>query len=121
MFFLKTILLFLQDEQYRDLLITTAIILLIGTVSYHYLEGWRYVDSLYFSMVTLTTIGYGDFTPQTDEGKIFTVLYIIVGIGVILSFINTIQQHYAKMKYNEKKHFLTSRKAENSNHKKREN
>ena len=121
MFFIKTIFLFLQDEEYRDLLITTAIILLIGTLAYHYLEGWGYIDSLYFSMVTLTTIGYGDFTPQTDEGKLFTVFYIIVGIGVILSFINTIQHHYAKMKYDNKRDFVTSRKAENSHHKKREN
>ena len=103
MFFIKTIISFLQDEEYRDLLITTAIILLIGTLSYHYIEGWSYVDSLDFAMVTLTTIGYGDFTPQTDTGKIFTVFYIIAGIGMILGFINTVQNHYLKMKQKDKK------------------
>jgi voltage-gated potassium channel Kch len=121
MFFIKTIISFLQDEEYRDLLVTTSVILIIGTISYHYIEGWSYIDSLYFSVVTLTTIGYGDFTPQTDTGKIFTVFYIIVGIGVILSFINTIQHHYIKMRYRDKKDFITSRKTETSNYKKREN
>lgn len=112
MFFFRTIVSFLQDDEYRDLLITTFMILLMGTLTYHYLEGWGIIDSLYFSVVTLTTIGYGDFTPKTDAGKLFTVLYIIVGIGMILSFINTIQHHYTYMKYREKKEIL---KAKNLN------
>ncbi len=110
MFFIRTIISFLQDEEYRDLLYTTFIIITIGTVAYHYLEGWSIIDSLYFSVVTLTTIGYGDFTPQTDSGKIFTILYIIAGIGMILSFINTVQHHYANMRHKEKKQILEKAK-----------
>ncbi|KIX21445.1 hypothetical protein SY27_06965 [Flavobacterium sp. 316] len=106
MFFFRTLISFLQDDEYRDLLITTAIILLVGTLAYHYLEGWSVIDSFYFSVVTLTTIGYGDFAPQTDAGKLFTVLYIVIGIGMILSFINTIQHHYTYMRYREKKDIL---------------
>lgn len=106
MFFFRTLISFLQDDEYRDLLITTAIILLVGTLAYHYLEGWSVIDSFYFSVVTLTTIGYGDFAPQTDAGKLFTVLYIVIGIGMILSFINTIQHHYTYMRYREKKRYL---------------
>lgn len=106
MFFFRTITSFFQDEEYRDLLITTIIILAIGTFVYHHLEGWNYLDSLYFSVVTLTTIGYGDFHPVTDEGKLFTIIYIVVGIGMILGFINTIQHHYAQMKYKERKEIM---------------
>lgn len=102
MFFLRTLISFIKDDEYRDLLYTTFIIITIGTIAYHYLEGWSVIDSLYFSVVTLTTIGYGDFTPQTDAGKIFTILYIIAGIGIILSFINTLQHHYASMRHKEK-------------------
>lgn len=68
---------------------------------YHFLEGWSYVDSLYFSVITLTTIGYGDFSPQTDAGKLFTIFYIIIGLGMILSFINTVYEHYANAKKKE--------------------
>ena len=103
MHFLKTILTFLRNREYRDLLYTTAIILTIGTFSYHHIEGWGYIDSLYFSVVTLTTIGFGDFTPQTDLGKIFTIIYIIMGIGVILTFINTLQHHYTQSQQKRKK------------------
>lgn len=98
MIFTKTLLSFLKDKQYRDLLITTLVILGIGTVVYHYIEGWSWIDSIYFSIITLTTIGYGDFSPQTDTGKIFTIFYIVLGIGIILSFINTVYSHYQETK-----------------------
>jgi voltage-gated potassium channel len=44
----------------------------------------------YFSVVTLARVGYGDFTPKTAEGKVFTIFYIIFGIGAFLAFVNTI-------------------------------
>lgn len=85
---------FLRDEEYRQLLMTTFAIIGLGTVVYRNLEGWSWIDSLYFSVVTLTTVGYGDFSPTTDAGKLFTIFYILVGIGIILSFIDTLHHHY---------------------------
>ena len=58
----------------------------IGAVFYHLVEGLNYVDAIYFTACTLTTVGYGDFTPQTDAGKIFTAAYTFVGIGIFLGF-----------------------------------
>lgn len=98
MIFIKTVVSFLKDKEYRDLLFTTMIILGIGSVVYHYLEGWEWIDCLYFSVITLTTIGYGDFSPQTVPGKLFTIFYILIGLGMILSFIHTVYQHYNKVK-----------------------
>lgn len=71
MYLLEIVLSFLQDREYRQLLIITTLIIGIGTVSYHFLEGWSWIDSLYFSVITLTTIGYGDYSPTTDTGKLF--------------------------------------------------
>lgn len=104
MHFFGTILSFLKNKEYRELLYTTAVILAIGTVGYHFIEGWRYLDALYFSIVTLTTIGLGDMAPVTDTGKIFTILYIIMGVGVILHFINTLQNHYKNTRRSSKKY-----------------
>lgn len=103
MIFFHTILTFLRDKDYRNLLLTTLLILGIGAVVYHYLEGWNWLDSFYFSVITLTTIGYGDFSPQTDAGKIFTLFYILIGVGIILSFINTIFAHYREVRGNRDK------------------
>ena len=103
MILFDTIKSFYKDKEYRDLLLTTLIILVIGTVAYHYIEGWSWLDAFYFSFITLTTIGFGDFAPTTDMGKIFTVIYIMVGVGIILAFINTIYQHYNKERKRKKK------------------
>lgn len=102
MLFFRTVISFIKDKEYRDLLFTTMVILGMGSVVYHFLEGWSWVDSLYFSVITLTTIGYGDFSPQTDAGKLFTIFYIVIGLGIILSFINTIYSHYQNVKTKRK-------------------
>ncbi len=94
MFIFKIILSFLRDKEYQKLLRVSGIILIIGTITYHYVEGWTWLDAFYFSVITLTTIGYGDFSPQTVSGKIFTMVYIFIGLGIILGFINTVYLHY---------------------------
>ena len=38
--------------------------LLAGVLVYHWLEGWSYLDALYFCVVSLATVGYGDLTPR---------------------------------------------------------
>jgi len=103
MVFFQAIISFLKDKQYRDLLITSMIILMMGTFAYHRLEGWDYVDSLYFSVITLTTVGYGDFSPQTTGGKIFTIFYIFIGLGMILSFVHTVFDHFNRERQEYKK------------------
>lgn len=47
------------------------VVLLIGTIFYHFAEGFRWIDMLYFSVIALATVGFGDFTPSTDLGKVF--------------------------------------------------
>lgn len=97
MILFSTIKSFLKDKDYRDLLGTVLAILLLGTVVYHYIEGWTWLDAFYFSFITLTTIGFGDFAPVTDAGKVFTIFYIVLGVGVILAFINTLYHHYSSV------------------------
>ena len=75
--------------------LSALLVISIGTIGYHIIEGWRWLDSLYFSVMTATTVGYGDFHPATDHGKIFTMFYVIASIGVISSFIKEVtrKQH----------------------------
>ena len=59
------------------------LVLATGTVVYHYVEDWSWVDSFYFSSVALTTVGFGDLVPTTDASKLFTVFYIFSGISIV--------------------------------------
>ncbi len=65
----------------------------LGTLVYGWLEGWSPVDALYFSVVTLATVGFGDLHPTTDAAKLFTVLYIMGGLGVLAAFISELTKH----------------------------
>lgn len=55
----------------------------LGTLGFHFIEGLGWLDAFYTTVVTLGTVGYGDFTPKDDLGKIFVIFLIIVGLGVI--------------------------------------
>jgi hypothetical protein len=71
---------------YRYLLAAAVVVLGGGTVFYHFIEKWSWVNSWYFCVVTLATVGYGDLVPKTDFGKLFTTLYIIIGVGLVGAF-----------------------------------
>jgi hypothetical protein len=53
----------------RGLILGAVIVVGIGTSFYRIVEGWSVIDALYFTVVTLTTIGYGDLHPTTDLSK----------------------------------------------------
>jgi len=68
----------------------------LGTVVYRILEDWSWVDSFYFSAVTLTTVGFGDLSPTTTVSKLFTVFYIFIGISLIGALLNEFLKRHAR-------------------------
>ena len=90
LFFWRTLISFWRDPAYRSLFFATNFFIAIGTVAYLFVEDWSWLDSLYFSVITLTTIGYGDFSPKTSLGKLCTMGYMIIGLSLISGFVNTL-------------------------------
>lgn len=75
---------------FKVLLGVTIVTLGIGMLIFNTVEGWSLFDSFYFSVITLTTVGYGDIHPVTTLGKTLAMLYIFMGIGIIFGFVNAI-------------------------------
>src|SRR5947209_16255917 len=62
------------------MLAVPAVLILVGTLGYHFIEDKPYFDSLYFTVITLTTVGYGDIVPETRTGRAFTIFLALGGI-----------------------------------------
>jgi voltage-gated potassium channel len=75
-----------RHPEERGPLLLVLSLLIIGTAFYVLVEGFTVVDAFYFSSMSLATVGYGDLVPTTDVGKIFTVVYVLCGIGILVSF-----------------------------------
>ena len=88
--FYKRMRLVFGNPELRGLFIFVGVIVLLGMWTFHIIEGWGVLDSLYFTVITLTTIGYGDFTPVTPLGKFFTIIYVFVGLGMLAMFFSTV-------------------------------
>lgn len=65
-------------------------LVITGTVFYGIVEDWGLVDALYFSVITLTTIGYGDLAPTTYASKLFTICYVVSGVAMFGVFVREI-------------------------------
>lgn len=54
----------------------------IGTIGFYFIEGtWTLLESLYMTIITLTTVGYGEVKPLSPQGQIFTIFFIILGLS----------------------------------------
>jgi hypothetical protein len=68
------------------------IIYLIAVPFYMHFEGMHLVEAIYFVSVTITTVGYGDVTPKTDLGRMFTVLLLFSGVSIFFYHVTHIGQ-----------------------------
>lgn len=67
-------------------------ITLLGALGYVAIEGWGFLDALFMSVTTLATVGYGVVHPLSDAGRIYTVVLIVVGVGVTIYLLTAIAE-----------------------------
>lgn len=85
--------LMLREPETRIIAVAALLTISIGSVVYMEIEGWTLLDAVYFCVVTLATVGYGDLHPTTPLGRAFTIAYIMVGVGIIAAFITGLAKH----------------------------
>jgi voltage-gated potassium channel len=87
-----------RDPETKALPVVAGVLVLTGTIFYWRFEDWTLIESLYFCIVTLTTVGFGDFTPTTAGTQIFTIVYILTGFGVLVALLTSVAQEYIRQK-----------------------
>ena len=87
-----------RDPETKALPLVAGALVLTGTIFYWRFEDWTFIQALYFSVVTLTTVGYGDLHPTSAGTQIFTIIYILTGLGVLVALLGALAQQYIRLK-----------------------
>lgn len=94
----------------RMVAVGALLLLVLGAVFYHIFEQLAWLDAFYFCTITLTTVGYGDITPHTPQGKLFTMFYVLIGVGVIATFANLLLKNAVIKREIKKAHTASTAK-----------
>jgi len=70
-----------------------AIIVVIGVIGYRLIEGWSFLDALFMTVITITTVGYEEVNPLSAGGRIFSIFLIVGGVGGALYSLTTIVEY----------------------------
>ncbi len=77
------------------------LLLVIGTVGFHLIEGWSLFDGLYMTLTTLTTIGYQETHPLSHAGRVFNTFMIVTGVGLVFLLIGSLTQALIEFEFEE--------------------
>lgn len=88
----------MEDSALKKPILILSSIIIIGTIGFNLIENGGLLDSFYWTIVTITTVGYGDIPITTTLGKVFAVFLIITGVGVILYTLTVLGENIVKGK-----------------------
>ncbi|MBX9693101.1 MAG: NAD-binding protein [Cyanobacteria bacterium] len=81
-----------KTQRFVSDFIKLVLLVLFGTAGFMLVEGWNFLDSLFMTVITLTTVGYGESHPLTENGKLYAIFLILIGAGVVLYIISDMVQ-----------------------------
>jgi voltage-gated potassium channel len=87
-----------RDPETKALPLVAGALVLVGTIFYWQLEDWTIIEALYFSVLTLTTVGFGDLTPTSEGTQIFTIAYVLIGLGVFVALLTSVAEQFLRQK-----------------------
>jgi len=92
-------------DRLYSLLVVAAIVISIGSIAIFYIESPNektqinsFLDAVWWTVSTVTTVGYGDIVPVTDAGKIMAIFYMIFGIGILAVFLSVLGTRIYKIR-----------------------
>jgi voltage-gated potassium channel Kch len=66
----------------------------VGTALFRRLEEWSWAESFYFTVTTLTTVGYGDIHPTSDVSRVTAAIFILLSVGIVIAALSKIGSGY---------------------------
>lgn len=82
-----------ESKRLRYTFFALAAVLVLGSVGFHLIEGWSLFDGLYMTVITLSTVGYGEIHPLSQMGRVLAMLLILFGVGILTTFIGVLTQN----------------------------
>lgn len=100
----------MDNSLFKIRIIVSTLIALIagGTVLFHWLEPFTWIQAFYFTVTTMTTVGYGDLTPSNDVTRLFVSFYILIAVSLYVSLITHFGSHYLEFRQNRSQRSLRS-------------
>jgi voltage-gated potassium channel len=92
------------------------IIVAIGIIGYMVIEGWSFLDSIYMTVTTITTVGFDEVHPLSEAGRIFSIFLIIGGVGGALYILTTIMGHFIEAQFDLGRRRMKNKIARLKNH-----
>lgn len=80
-----------------------AFVVFLGSVGYMMLEGYEVLDAVYMTVITLTTTGFREIAPLSERGKIFTIVLLLTGVGVVTYSLSSIVSYIASIDFSKRR------------------
>ncbi len=90
-------------KMFRGVAAVITLLVFISTLFFHAVEKWDWLDSVYYTVITMATVGYGDFVPKTDAGKIGAMLLVVIGIGLFGTFASLLIKRQTQIRQAKKR------------------
>lgn len=81
------------EREIGRVILTLAGVIILGVTGLMTIEGWPFLDALYMTITTLSTVGYREVRPLSSTGQVFIIIFIIIGVGSFLFVITTLAEY----------------------------
>ena len=81
------------EEEIKKVILTFLAVIALGVAGLMAIEGWSFLDALYMTVITLSTVGYHEIRPLSASGRIFIIVFIVIGVGTFLFVVTSLGEY----------------------------